>query len=503
MSWVFTGYAIPLFIGSIILVLVSILAIRHDTVPAARYLAVSNIAMALYLFGYAIELGQTSTTGILFWSKIQYLGIAISPAIILMMILSYTGRDHWLTTVNKALLLVIPAMTIAFAWTNEYHEWIWADLGLNPSRTLMLADFVPGWWYWVNIGYLYTCMIISVGLLLGAYRHASILYRRQIMVILTGLLAPMVTHLFYIAGLASVFPIPSINWQAYAMIITALAASWGILNYQLFDITPVTYRAIFENLEDGVIVFDSQDRVVDFNPRLHKIFHWDHATAIGKTIKALLPPQYYLLLEPHLHSKEASAEIDAYDRSYDVRISPLKLSNGKNAGKLIVLRDVTARKKAEIKSQEMNLRLQEQLNKVEALQDQLREESIRGPLTGLFNRRYLDETLQREILRVDRNNTPLSLMMLDLDAFKSFNDTYGHRAGDFMLQALGYLLLAKTRGDDIACRYGGEEFIVVFPGARLKDTKRRADQIRQNFFDLRVSFQKEQLHSTLSIGVAA
>jgi diguanylate cyclase (GGDEF)-like protein len=181
----------------------------------------------------------------------------------------------------------------------------------------------------------------------------------------------------------------------------------------------------------------------------------------------------------------------------------LKLSNGKNAGKLIVLRDVTARKKAEIKSQEMNLRLQEQLNKVEALQDQLREESIRGPLTGLFNRRYLDETLQREILRVDRNNTPLSLMMLDLDAFKSFNDTYGHRAGDFMLQALGYLLLAKTRGDDIACRYGGEEFIVVFPGARLKDAKRRADQIRQNFFDLRVSFQKEQLHSTLSIGVAA
>ncbi len=102
------------------------------------------------------------------------------------------------------------------------------------------------------------------------------------------------------------------------------------------------------------------------------------------------------------------------------------------------------------------------------LRDSLRQQSIRDPLTGLFNRRYLEESLSLEIQRGKRNNSPFSILMIDLDHFKRFNDTHGHEAGDIVLQALGRFLQRHIRGGDIACRYGGEEFTLVLPGTSLE-----------------------------------
>jgi len=137
------------------------------------------------------------------------------------------------------------------------------------------------------------------------------------------------------------------------------------------------------------------------------------------------------------------------------------------------------------------------------LRESLRQQSIRDPLTGMFNRRYMEESLGREIHRATRAQHPLGVIMLDIDHFKQFNDNFGHEAGDAVLRELGVFLRSHIRGEDIACRYGGEEFTLIMPDAPLKITKRRAEKLRQGVKQLRVAFNNQVLDTlTISVGLA-
>jgi diguanylate cyclase (GGDEF)-like protein/PAS domain S-box-containing protein len=133
----------------------------------------------------------------------------------------------------------------------------------------------------------------------------------------------------------------------------------------------------------------------------------------------------------------------------------------------------------------------------------LREQSIRDPITGLYNRRYMEEALKQHLSRVTRHLHPLGIVMIDIDHFKNFNDLHGHAAGDQILRELGKFLQSHVRGEDTACRYGGEEFILIMPDVFLEAVKNRAEQLRRAANELRVE-DAGQLYAgiTLSMGVA-
>ncbi len=138
------------------------------------------------------------------------------------------------------------------------------------------------------------------------------------------------------------------------------------------------------------------------------------------------------------------------------------------------------------------------------LREVLRSQSIRDPLTGLFNRRYMEESLERELRRAERNGQPVGFIMLDIDHFKHFNDTFGHQAGDALLRALGELVGERTRGQDVACRYGGEEFSLILAGASREAAHKRAELLRDEVKQLSVTHAGQLLGKiSLSFGVAA
>jgi len=133
----------------------------------------------------------------------------------------------------------------------------------------------------------------------------------------------------------------------------------------------------------------------------------------------------------------------------------------------------------------------------------LREESVRDHLTGLFNRRYLEETLERELLRASRRQATVGIIMLDMDDLKRFNDVHGHTAGDLVLCELGALLLQHVRGEDIPCPYGGEEFIIFLPDASREVTRQCADLAYEKARGFAIQFEGKSLHAvTLSMGLA-
>ncbi len=137
------------------------------------------------------------------------------------------------------------------------------------------------------------------------------------------------------------------------------------------------------------------------------------------------------------------------------------------------------------------------------LRETLRSQAVRDPLTGLYNRRYLEETLAHEMYRAERHQTPLSLIILDLDHFKQINDCFGHQAGDAYLKALGIFLLNRAQPEETVCRYGGEEFVLILPDTTLADAEALAAQLCQDIKNLRVEYHGQSLEAvTASAGVA-
>jgi diguanylate cyclase (GGDEF)-like protein/PAS domain S-box-containing protein len=137
------------------------------------------------------------------------------------------------------------------------------------------------------------------------------------------------------------------------------------------------------------------------------------------------------------------------------------------------------------------------------LREDLREQAIRDPLTGLYNRRYLEENLARELYRAQRQGTDLCIAMVDLDDFKQINDTFGHGAGDLVLREMGNILTGHLRNSDISCRYGGDEFLLALPDSSLADTHQRMEQIRQTVRGCTIHYGGKTLRPiTISAGIA-
>ncbi|MHC1783784.1 MAG: diguanylate cyclase [Anaerolineaceae bacterium] len=164
--------------------------------------------------------------------------------------------------------------------------------------------------------------------------------------------------------------------------------------------------------------------------------------------------------------------------------------------------DVTDRKRNEQAIEKANEQLRLDMDKIEQLQAELREQTLRDPLTGLYNRRYMSETISREMARSDREKSPVSFIMADIDHFKTINDLHGHQTGDRFLVEIAGLLKDNARSSDIVCRYGGEEFLLMLPGATTDDAARRAEELRQKIANLLVRQNGNDLKVTMSLGVS-
>jgi diguanylate cyclase (GGDEF)-like protein/PAS domain S-box-containing protein len=258
------------------------------------------------------------------------------------------------------------------------------------------------------------------------------------------------------------------------------------------------YRRLFEAAQDGILILDAATGdITDVNPFLIRMLGYSREEFVQKKLwevgafqdvkasqeafAALQEDEYIRYEDMPLRTKDGRLiDVEFVSNVYQVGTENVIQCN---------IRDITERKQAQDALLESQARLLEQ--------------SVRDHLTGLFNRRYLEATLERELLRAARKELSLGVIMLDVDDLKRFNDTWGHAAGDASLRLLGGLLLNHIRGEDIACRYGGDEFILILPDASLQVTLERAEEIvkLERWSYLQLDGQKLSA-VTLSVGVA-
>jgi diguanylate cyclase (GGDEF)-like protein/PAS domain S-box-containing protein len=320
--------------------------------------------------------------------------------------------------------------------------------------------------------------------------------------ILLGALMPWASNIIDLTNLSA---FPNLDLTPLAFTLTGMSFAYGILRYRFLDIVPVAHDALVEVMNDGVLVLDGRERIVYINSAAQRLLGNGGTAAIGRYAEEVLAswPGLAAFSRNVTEGQAETVLVGQTGRHLEARIATLQAQGGHVGGRSLLLRDITDRKVAEDELQQAHKRLQLQLAEIEALHTRLKEEAIRDYLTGLFNRRYLEETLEREIARCEREREPLSVAVLDADLFKEINDGYGHKAGDIMLQATARLLMANIRRGDAACRYGGDEFVVILPGASLGNALQRLERLRSLIAALRVPYESSELHATVSIGLAA
>lgn len=271
--------------------------------------------------------------------------------------------------------------------------------------------------------------------------------------------------------------------------------------------------AAIEAASEGVAITDPNGTIEYVNPALTRNTGYAAEELVGRHTRIFSSGQHDTAFYENLWHTIREGRIwrgEIVNRRKDgslftelMAIAPVCNEKGETVHYVAIKHDISERKKMEIELKETNATLLHQLYEIHRLQEELREQVVRDGLTNLFNRRYLDETLERELARAKREGYPLSLVMIDIDHFKKLNDTYGHQAGDKVLRELAALLWGGIRTEDVPCRYGGEEFLVLLPHMPLNVALQRAEEWRRTFQATRVPFGDFQLETTISCGLSA
>ncbi len=271
-----------------------------------------------------------------------------------------------------------------------------------------------------------------------------------------------------------------------------------MVNVQKIRTSELRYRRLFEAAQEGILILDAETgTITDVNPFLIEMLGYSREEFVQKKLWEVGAFREGEASQRAFEGLQKNEQIrdDLALRAKSGEIIHVEfVSNvywvGEEKVIQCTIRDITERKQA-----------QDALFRSRAL---LREQSVRDRLTGLFNRRYMEETLDRELLRAARKQLSLGAIMLDVDMFKPFNDNWGRAAGDQILRELGNLLLRLVRREDIPCRYGGDKFIVILPDASLEVTRARAELICEYARQFRLQlFEGQSLAAvTLSLGVA-
>lgn len=272
----------------------------------------------------------------------------------------------------------------------------------------------------------------------------------------------------------------------------------GIGQQDTLKESELRYRRLFEAAQDGILILDAESgAITDVNPFLIDLLGYSRLEMMDKKLWEVGA------FKDIKASKDAfqALQKDEYIRYKDL---PLKAKNGDLIAVEFVSNVYQAGNKKVIQCNIRNITDRKKAHKdLMKSKNLLRQQSIRDHLTGLFNRRYLEETMVRELNRASRRNLPVGLIMADVDYFKQINDTYGHAAGDAILRKLGEVLRENVRSEDVASRYGGDEFIVLLPEASREVTKNRAEKLLEIVRQAIIRFNEVTFDTvTLSAGVS-
>lgn len=468
---------------------VAAVAWRRRHLVGARELAFLMLVVAWWLVASAFEVSSTDRSAKIVWAVIGYAGIELAPVLFLLFVLGWTRQDAWPTRPRIALLLVLPIATVAIAATNELHHLLWSSVTLIDAWGVT-AVYQHGPWFWIQAAYAYSLVAAGVvALVLAIYRYPRV-YSARIRLVIVGSLAPIAGSVLYVAGLdASVHA----DLSSIAFAAAGLVAAWAVLGSRLLDFVPVSWPTLVESLTDAVVVLDPYGRIAAINPSANRLLGIG-GEAVGQAIAQASRafPELAAVCEgdpdqeieiqmpagkPELPNGNGPDPAGATARWFNIRVTSVADGRGREAGCVVVMRDVTEHRE---------------------MVETIRRLSLTDELTGLLNRRGFTTLAEQQLLTSLRTRNRLWLFFADLDDLKMINDRLGHEAGDRALCEVARILRKGSfREADLVARVGGDEFAILATEIsptdgekvlkRVDDAVRRANEIPDREYDLSLS----------------
>lgn len=414
---------------------------RENT--GAKALMLMLAAGVVYMVAYALELSSRGIDDKQLWGNLKYFGIGLLPPAWLAFTLQYTGRTRWLRRWLFVGLAVEPVVVLVLLTIPSTERLVHVYPAAVSGEIFPVVTF--GAVGWLNVFYSYGLIVFSTGMFVMTLAAIARPYRKQARALIGALMVPFVFNVLYNFNIG---PFGRVDLTSFAFFIAVIVLVWGIFRLRLLDILPVARSRIVETMQDGVIVLDAYQRIVDLNPAAQGILGCSASRAVGRSLKELVPEHTGLLDRhgaPVLGQREVRIHVGSSVRHYEVMLSSIPDDRGRESGRLMVLRDISERKLAEVRLEMM---------------------AHYDSLTGLPNRKLFIDRLSRAVIQARRHQRLVGLMFLDVDSFKDVNDTLGHEVGDLLLQQLAIRLQGCSRAEDTVARLSGDEFTVIIPEMR-------------------------------------
>ena len=465
----FPSYTIFLISGMVIAIIFIAYIFKFKPAENYKILIVLASGCIIWLLGNVLDILSTDFGFKVFWNHAASLGVVIVTISFFFFALGYTGRKNWVIPSRIIYISIAPVIWLIFDFTNQFHG-LSLQYGMEKIGDYYYLTKEYGITFWIYTAYAYILVLQSYVYLVNMLLSASSYIKKKAGFIIFLAAIPIVFNIFYLIDLG---PFKYFDPTPVSLTVSILFFLFGITNYRLGEIVPATRDALLENIRDGVIVLDKNNRIMEINPIAKKIIK--SVKVLGRDIKSFWPKYHDYLPGHSAMNRELSVGTGSNKKIYDVQVSPYSDYRGDHISTIVSLRDITERKKTE---------------------EKLRYLSFHDKMTGLYNRAFFEEELKR--LDVDRE-LPISVVMGDADGLKLINDTFGYEKGDDLLINIGRIIKDTCREEDITARWGGDEYAILFPRTDEKTALKIVERIENNCINISST---DSMPISISLGAA-
>ncbi|MCH6200931.1 ATP-binding protein [Aquiflexum sp. LQ15W] len=417
-------FSVTLLVSGIIVAAISTVII-YRLGNAVRWFAFTMLFVSIWALAYGFELSSKRLEAMLFWIKIEYIGIALAPGTWLWFCLRYTGMEHYTRPKIAFLVFGIPALTFLMVLTNEFHHLHYREVMVDNSGPFPLLAIKAGPYYFIHLSFFYISLFTGIIILFYKFKNADPIFKKQNNLLLLAGLFPWAFNIVYILGFR---PFGHIDLTPYAFLFMYIFVGIALIRFDLFSIKPIARDKVFEVISKGILVLDPNSRVIDFNPYMEKILEQPVSNFIGRGLEYIFGNSSEF--EAHLSHKEkinveSSLNLTSGQKDIAIEYVPIKDKKGGFLGMMLIFEDITEKKTIEnqIKKQA------EELKNLNSLKDKLFtiiSHDLKGPIFGireLIKLSFEGVISQKEFLdilpEINKNMDSVSILLENLLAWTS------------------------------------------------------------------------------------